>query len=279
MNCFRNRKTATKLMMGFGLMGVLIAIVGYYEISRMHRIAANLYRHSAGSSHLRESEAELIGATESGYDILVDAAFKDLASVEKRIADSKKYDAAFEKAFEEFKSLISRDELRIQAAEISKLYQETKTKKEQLLSLAKKNKPVEAYASMKAVLSLSDNIEKRMAKLVEDQTANRQKAFEDANATAVKARNFLIGMISAAILCGLALAFIIARMTTRPVGDVTGVLRATAAGDLTRKLNLDTKDEVGQIAKALNETVKGVHGALVGKVISAIGSKAKETIH
>jgi methyl-accepting chemotaxis protein len=58
------------------------------------------------------------------------------------------------------------------------------------------------------------------------------------------------------LLAGLALsigfAVVVARMITRPLGRVNEVLAKVAGGDLTARADIDTRDDVGQMARWLD---------------------------
>ncbi|GAB7079157.1 methyl-accepting chemotaxis protein [Megalodesulfovibrio paquesii] len=80
-------------------------------------------------------------------------------------------------------------------------------------------------------------------------------------------RVLVIGL-SAAILIGLVLAWAITRMITGPITKGVTFAEAMAQGDFTRTLDINQKDEVGALAKALNEMV-GRLREVVGEVQSA----------
>jgi len=54
----------------------------------------------------------------------------------------------------------------------------------------------------------------------------------------------------------------IARMVVRPLARAVGVLEITARGDFTKRLDTDTTDEVGRMARALNHAVEAMRNAL-----------------
>jgi len=71
---------------------------------------------------------------------------------------------------------------------------------------------------------------------------------------------------AAAVTVGSALVVLLslalARAIARPLGQAAAVLEALAAGDFTRRLDDDRKDEIGRMAHALNRAVDGMRGAL-----------------
>ena len=64
--------------------------------------------------------------------------------------------------------------------------------------------------------------------------------------------SIVVAMIIAAMLVILA-AWLIARMTTRPIRELTRASRKIASGEYGQKISLGTKDESGQLAHAFNE--------------------------
>ncbi len=67
-----------------------------------------------------------------------------------------------------------------------------------------------------------------------------------------------IGGAIAALVMGVCLALHL----SRPILKAVGVMKAMAEGDFTRKLELDTKDEIGQMARALNAAIEAIRTAL-----------------
>lgn len=64
--------------------------------------------------------------------------------------------------------------------------------------------------------------------------------------------SIIVAMVAVTALVILA-AWIIARITTRPIRQLTAASRQIAAGELGKKITIGTKDEVGELANAFNE--------------------------
>jgi methyl-accepting chemotaxis protein len=67
----------------------------------------------------------------------------------------------------------------------------------------------------------------------------------------------VVGVLGALIL-GVSLAL----MVSRPIGKVAGVLKALATGDFSQKVEHDSRDEIGQMAAALNTAVAATDKAM-----------------
>ena len=62
----------------------------------------------------------------------------------------------------------------------------------------------------------------------------------------------VIGLLSADILVASVAAWIFSRFLTRQIRQLVGATSVISQGDLTRKVELRSKDEIGQLAKAFN---------------------------
>ncbi|WP_229069998.1 methyl-accepting chemotaxis protein [Actinoplanes sp. DH11] len=84
------------------------------------------------------------------------------------------------------------------------------------------------------------------------------------------ADNFLM-MMGLLLLGAVAIAAVVARTVTRsvtrPLGDAVSALAAVAEGDLTRRLNVRSHDEVGQMSKSVNTALESM-GAVMSRLAS-----------
>jgi methyl-accepting chemotaxis protein len=87
----------------------------------------------------------------------------------------------------------------------------------------------------------------------------------DVAAATVMGRNVVIAVGVIGSLISLVLASITIRSITRPVDDGVKVFEAMAAGDLTKRLNLDRHDEIGRLGSASDRM-----GAALSQVVAQI---------
>ena len=89
----------------------------------------------------------------------------------------------------------------------------------------------------------------------------------------------LWGTILAAVI-GVAAAYVIARLTTKPVQRMLTTLRAMFAGnmDLTRRIEVDSRDEIGQIGTCINDFVDELEStvATIGGCSEQLSTRATE---
>jgi len=98
---------------------------------------------------------------------------------------------------------------------------------------------------------------------IDYQTELAEQVGTDAEDLASSSRTLVIGLTVAAVLIGVFLAFLITRSITRPVNEALNAANRLAEGDLTVKLESDSKDEVGMLMQAMQN--------MIGKLTQIIG--------
>ena len=85
----------------------------------------------------------------------------------------------------------------------------------------------------------------------------------EANGEAYRStRTLIVSATILAALFGLILSFVIARGFSVPLGHAVETLERVAEGDMTASLDIDTKDEVGRMASALNLALQKLNATL-----------------
>lgn len=92
-------------------------------------------------------------------------------------------------------------------------------------------------------------------------------------AVGVTKRAVLIGLLIA-MLTAVVIAVVIVRSITRPLAGAVSALTQLADGDLTTHLDVYTKDEIGQMAAALNGAVERLHETMIQVANSAGNTSA-----
>lgn len=88
-------------------------------------------------------------------------------------------------------------------------------------------------------------------------TQEHQEAMEkEQDALSLRVMLLLIVVSAVMVLIGI----LFSRSITKPLGQTVHVLNAVAGGDLSQQLALDSKDELGQLARTLNQTIVRLRG-------------------
>ena len=119
-----------------------------------------------------------------------------------------------------------------------------------------------------AMTGLADQIRESLA-------ASTTEVVTNDSAAQRSQQKILLGISFGAILFGLGCAWLISRSITRPISSMVERLKdiAQGEGDLTRRVEADSKDELGELGKWFNTFIEKVHG-IVSDVASSSGSVA-----
>jgi methyl-accepting chemotaxis protein len=98
--------------------------------------------------------------------------------------------------------------------------------------------------------------------LVKAKEEMAQKAFTESNEAYADFRNTMIAVIVGAVLVSLGLGYFIARVIATPLVQAVKVLQAVAGGDYSQHLDVDTQDEVGDMAKSVNVAIAATAKAM-----------------
>ncbi len=105
--------------------------------------------------------------------------------------------------------------------------------------------------AVKAVLSELENLAAHEGRL-------SHAANEEAGAAYAWARNLMLALGALAVLAGAAIAWFITRTITRPIGQAVRVAEMVAAGDISSRIEVHSKDETGRLMlalRAMNESL------------------------
>ena len=116
-----------------------------------------------------------------------------------------------------------------------------------------------------------------VGELIQIQLREAKKMYQHSQERFALVRNISIAVIIFGVIVAACMAFLLIRMIARPLHDAVRVARSVAAGDLTQKIDVKTKNETGQLLQALKDmneslarTVSAVrHGTETINVASA----------
>jgi methyl-accepting chemotaxis protein len=272
---FKNLRTMTKLMLGFGILALLMGVVGYQGLtglSNTNSMLGTLYEKDLlGISAIKDVNTfvAMIGRQTRGVVIESEPAAMQQAK-SKVDALFPQVDTALARCEQTFvteqgKALIS--QLKAELPKYRAIVEET------VRVALTGNKPAAVI-----VLSTAIPVGDRIAAASREATALKEKAgkeaYEDSTRLYEQVRFRTTAMVLGALFLALALGYFIGKLISNPLNQTVGVLEAVAAGDLTRTLDVSTKDEVGQMATALNLAVAGMRDAMADVRGSADGLAA-----
>ena len=251
---FSNWKISRKLSAGFGLVVLIIAIVGavgVVELQMVERHRITLEQATDRLAELREAKFALARQENSfrGWVISQDPYY---------VGRAEKHRGTFLDRLNKISELSEGDQASLAQIQtvrgLSKKWYDTIVVGGQKMVADGSGMP--AVAALVGNDGLSDRMmgptEDALEVMVEKAIAGRQTTHEELQATVATATSVLIiGVLGAALVAGF-LGWLLTRLIARPIVDATAGMNRLAAGDLTVEVKgRDRLDEVGMMAKSV----------------------------
>jgi methyl-accepting chemotaxis protein len=257
----KNWKLGMRMVVGFGiviLVTVFLGIFSYIRVSTIETKSKDVVDNEVPSLLIMgevQANAQKIYGVQLLHVLSSDQA--EMASLERELRTLRQRNAELLDHYQ--KDLISND---TEAALIKKLMDaraEWTKGSEEVLVVSSKGTPEGNAQALKMMYALRAVNERYLELIQEDIKFNKDLGDEEIKAmekSVVSAHVGILICLFLAIITASLIAFYITIGITRPIGLVVGMLEKVAEGDLTVSLKVDTKDEIGQMATALNQTIE-----------------------
>jgi methyl-accepting chemotaxis protein len=275
MQWYYNLKISVKLLSAFIVVAVIAGIIGGIGIVELKKLDDNgdkMYNKitipisdlgdiSTAFQRQRVNSRDLIDATTTDEKQKFANRIKELREGNNKAVE------AFEKTIltEEGKKLFA-DYKTMRAAYGAEL--------DKVIALVMQGKNAEGAEVIKTTgAKASRDLQDQIDKLQEAKLKQAKLTDEENGNVAKNARNLMIGLCIAGVLIAVLFGVFIANIISKPLREGVSFAQAVAAGDLTQTVKLDQKDEIGQLATALNEMV-GKLSTIVSDCMSAADNVA-----
>jgi methyl-accepting chemotaxis protein len=256
----KNLKISTKLIIAFLVILVGTASIGIYGVFSISSIASSGKLMYTNDLLAISSVADL---TEDFYTLRVGvlkAAYEDFtqdgaASLQKTADDAS---VKLDSGFDEYAKTITDKQDEANLATLKSLFQDYEKQVAQVIAI------VQASDSTKLKVQLTSTA--AVAQKVEDQLNVMQVSEKDSAKAAMDSNDqldtmstwIMIAIMAVVSLIGILLAVIVAKGITKPVQQLVDASKKIAAGDMDVQLVVDSKDEMGVLAKSFEEMVASI---------------------
>jgi methyl-accepting chemotaxis protein len=260
---FYNLSTMKKLLSSFAMICAVMAVVGYLGVANMGKINEmlnSLYdRDMTGLSAIKEANINLVYIGRAVRKALLET---DRTKQQAAAVEIDKADEAFSQNVTKYEKTIVTEEARQQLKKVRDDYAAYLGKVKETMKLALAGKKDEALTHLAGAMQVGTATDDGMSDLAARKEKLGQKTYEESDQLYTASRNILVSVILAAVAGSMVLGFLVGRVISNPLRRAVDVLQAVAAGDYTVRLDVQSKDEVGQMAVALNKAVGAVNGAM-----------------
>jgi len=265
MSWFSNLKIAKKLGLGFGVIEILMVILGMFSLMELSKVNSNTLDLATNwLPSVRELGAlEYQVAATRRWDL--NYLLSDKEKMSSAEAKGNAAVAQIEEIEKKYEPMISSEEERRLYTQFRADFDKYLAVRSRVLSLGKDGKKKEA-----AQLAMTEGLEAFLpaTKDVEEDVAFNSKGGDDsaktASATYASSRYWVIGMLIAAAVLGLVIATKTARSVSTAAVRMLEVIQHVAANNLlVEDLRIESQDEIGQAGQAINQMKNSLHGMMI----------------
>jgi methyl-accepting chemotaxis protein len=267
---FKNMKIGLRLGLGFGLVGLLLVVVSTLSYIRLTSISheIDLLVHDRFPKVVASNNIiDQINITARALrNVVLVKTPEEIVREIDRITSARKIGA---ENFEKLEKTIKSDEGKKLLSRALELRKATGAEQDVFMSLAKAGKKDEAIDLLltKIRKSQADYI-KAVEDLISMQSEMMEKSGKLADAEASSAKQLILLLSSIALVLAAGIAWWVTRSITRPINEAVIVATRLSEGDLTVKLESDSKDEVGQLMSAMQNMISKLT-QIIGEVRTA----------
>jgi len=262
---FKNTKIGVRLGLGFGLVLILLAVIAFLGITRMASINESVEDIAKNKwPKVVLLEAGLAGVNEIGIatrDMVLAETKEGRQAAKDRILGGR---AAIGKAWETLKPTLNQPKGMEMMNQILESRERFIAGQNQVIKLMEEDKAPEARVLVSTdYRKIATEYRQRVNTLIKFQGELMDQTGISAAEQYQQARNLMLILAIAAVLLGIGIAFWVTLSITKPLNEAVGVADALAQGDLTVKIESNSKDETGMLLTSM--------GNMVGKLSHIIG--------
>ncbi|MBI5923699.1 MAG: MCP four helix bundle domain-containing protein [Betaproteobacteria bacterium] len=250
---FNNMKIGTRLGLGFGVVVILMTVIAFLGITRMASINDSIEDISANKwPKVVLLEAGLAGVNEIGIaarDMALSDSKEARQQAKERILSGR---ASIGKAWETLKPTLTQPkgiEMMNQILESRERYIAAQN---QIIKLTEEDKTQEARAYIATDFRKSaSEYRQRVNALIKFQGELMDQTGKEAEQQYQQARNLMLMLALVAVLLAVGIGFWVTRSITKPLNEAVGVAQELANGNLTVKIDVNSKDETGLLLTSM----------------------------
>lgn len=265
MQWFRNLNALPKLVLSFGLLTLLNIMTGILALDRLSEESGRVV--TAYSSDIEGmAQVDTIASAKLGLARLTrDAIIKidNKEAVDQDIAAFGVLATATEKNIDQSQISFRGQEGSAQIEEIRISFPRYLELSRVILTKVQADDAAGATAALAEVEPIAKILN---ADTAEAAAAKRRRAIITSKMSEAgfrSSRMLLVGLIAACACIGIGMSLWIGSLFSKPLGLAVALLNKVSKGDLTGKLDFNTEDEVGHMAKALNEALERMRSTLL----------------
>ncbi|MCC6406792.1 MAG: MCP four helix bundle domain-containing protein [Planctomycetes bacterium] len=257
MSWLKNLSVSKKLfsLVALSLVGIfVVGAIGFRVQSDLHSSAEDIgHTHLPAVHDMCNADMMHDGLRAVALRAIVAASAKDEESLAGARQELEEFSTNFRDSLASLDALPIEPETRVAIDEVKPELEAYVAGTARIVELASEGKHDEALAELPTFQTLFERLEEKNAHLSELIEADSDAALAEADELADFASKLTWGVIAAMSVLSFWLGTLIARMISVPLKNAVTVLES---GDMSKLADVDSSDEIGQMARAVHKTVE-----------------------
>lgn len=274
MQWFYNLKIAVKLISSFVLISLILAVVGFFGMSNLGKLSNSmeyLYEFNLVSIQTLAQVKDNVQNIRSG---LRGIGLSDNESEnQRRLSELDTFVSAIDTQMERYISTVSNEQERALVARYDGIKKAHDDELDRVKSYFKAGQHDQFnYSIIDGDMQITgQNLRGLLDELIELNIQLAEEANDEGIQTYNMSRNITLAVIIAAVMISIVFGVFISRIISRPVNQVVRTVSLVAAGDLTSKVDVSSKDEIGKLAESVNDMIDNLR-SLISTVLHSAQS-------
>lgn len=276
MKWFYDLKTSVKLISAFVIVSMILAGVGFFGLSNMRSINYSL----DDMYNERLQPVKNMSEVRIAYQQMR-IAIRDMGQV-KSNAEKDPYSNQIEDIRKNIEAKINvysgrnlTPEQKQALNQFHSIWQTYNRLFDQAIQFSYANQNEDFIALLYGDLVKSGNdLDKALDDIINANVKVAELAYTDSKSAYTSAQYITISIIIISFIISIGLGIYISRMISGPLNKVVELVAKVAKGDLRETTDIDTKDEIGILAKSMNDMVLSLRSTVEGILVSAASVSA-----
>ncbi len=264
---FSNLKTTTKMILSFGFVQLMLLLVTLEANATAGAMKSSQEATFSVDLKSMESAQQLAITRLKMVRRMRDAIiFVDAAKIDASMKEVHSGDKALLQQLDDLDHLLTDDASHRDIAEIKRIHEAWWPVVLAAVAASPRGEddgdPEKMYAALDQSVVLGASMDARVQSIVEHARATASARASASSAQFEKNRAMGIATAIAVLLVGILCTYLIHKVVSLPLRSSVSVLERVASGDLSARFDHDSRDEIGQMANALNASLEAMVATL-----------------
>jgi len=280
MKIFKNLKIAQKLILCFLLISFIVGIVGFIGMSQIRKINANsTLMYEDNLIHLSKASALKENFLQIHSDLLSLLNTKDAAKKQEIETEIKKLTDEDMAISEELKNTNATGLEKDLLTKFIKSHEQYMMAREDFIKLIDSNKYDEAQMEFTMVTEEREKTFNSINEIIKSNLQEAENANKTNNSIYKNAFNEMLSIVVLGFIFAIVLGFLVSTFISKQINKILIFADALSSGDLTQRIDFQSRDEIGKISDALNTAAENNRNLIKTIISSSVNiSSSSEAI-